>query len=748
MNEIPVNVAVPVDPAEMLRTVWRRKWLLFGPWFAAIVLGVSAAFLLKPIFMSSTLMLLDRGQSMQGPLGSLSGVDVDQQADIMREQVQSTLFLKSVIAATGVKQDPATRAWALKSASRYPNMQPDEQVEAFLVDALRDAINIKRSKGNLFQVTVEDYSAERSRKFCEAVANQFVASSRARQMEAVEAQQEFSIQQLQVYQRELQVAESKLEAARRSAISTTMTGSIVNDRNITFASTLLEQAGTDLEEQRQRLADMRAAAAGKLRDNDAAALSSPDVSALLGQLGSLQNQLGRAQLSEVSVSGGAAIRLSMARKTADLEAALAANAARALPGLGPDARDLAVRFRVAQADVQALEAWHSWLGSQVSEYQRTMVLAPDRELDIAHLQAEVDQKRSLYNAFQQQSAAAQIAEAFQNAKVSGRFIIMEPATLPLSPSKPNRLLLVLLSVIVGSFIGVGTVLVAEQQDQSMRSADEVERLLDLPVLGAIPRVEELERIRRRPRPAQGAGANVPGALPAPRDQGLIQRLKLESPLGLEFKRIYLNLARTSGRTLPETLMVTSSTRAEGKTTTAACLGITLAREHRQRTLLVDFDLRSPALHRALGLPGSSWGLSQMLQQRNFDERFVRQTAMPDLDFLPAGRSERPAAELIDQDSVAWFLREARARYALIVIDAAPNLAVPDPLILGRSVEGVLYVIKAGSTVRKAAEHGVRIQREARDNIIGVLMNDVGEFLPQYYGYKANYYAYKSEAAEG
>ena len=748
MSEIPAGVTAPVDPAEMLRTVWRRKWLLFIPWLFAIAIGVAAAFLLKPIYMSSTLMLLDRGQSMQGPLGNLASVDVDQQADIMREQVQSTLFLKSVIAATGIKQDAATRAWALKGAKRYPGMQPDEQVEAFLVDELRDAISVKRSKGKLFQVTVEDYDPDRARKFCDAVANQFVASSRARQMEAVEAQQEFSVQQLQVYQRELQVAEGKLEAARRSAISSTISGSTVNDRNITFASTLLEQAGTDLEEQRQRVSDLRASFAGKLRENDPGAISGPEVNALIGQLGSLQNQLGRAQLSEGTVAGGAGVRLSMARKTADLEAALAANAARALPALSQDARDLAIRYRVAQADLQARESWHNWLSSQVSSFQRTMVLAPDRELDIAHLQAEVDQKRSLYNAFQQQSAAAQIAEAFQNAKVSGRFIIMEQANRPMSPSKPNRVLLVLLSVIVGGMIGVGTLLVVEQQDQSMRSADEVERLLDLPVLGAIPRVEDLERIRRRPRPQQGAGATTPGALPAPRDQGLIQRLKLESPLGLEFKRIYLNLARTTGRSLPETLMITSSTRAEGKTTTAACLGITLAREHKQRTLLVDFDLRSPALHRALGLPGSSWGLSQMLQQRNFDERFVRQTALPDLDFLPAGRSERPAAELIDQDSVAWFLREARARYALIVIDAAPNLAVPDPLILGRAIEGVLYVIKAGSTVRKAAEHGVRIQREARDNVIGVLMNDVGEFLPQYYGYKANYYGYKSEAAEG
>jgi hypothetical protein len=61
---------------------------------------------------------------------------------------------------------------------------------------------------------------------------------------------------------------------------------------------------------------------------------------------------------------------------------------------------------------------------------------------------------------------------------------------------------------------------------------------------------------------------------------------------------------------------------------------------------------------------------------------------------------------------------------------------------------VLYVIKAGSTIRKAAEYGVRVQREARENVLGVLLNDVGEILPQYYGYRAQNYGYTSEATGG
>jgi capsular exopolysaccharide synthesis family protein len=236
-------------------------------------------------------------------------------------------------------------------------------------------------------------------------------------------------------------------------------------------------------------------------------------------------------------------------------------------------------------------------------------------------------------------------------------------------------------------------------------------------------------------------------VPGPRD-GLLHRLKVESPLGLEFRRIYLRLAKTRGQALPRTLLVTSATRGEGKTTTAACLAITLARELRERVLLVDFDLRNPSLHRVLGLPSSTWGLAQMLHRREFEEQHVRTTALPHLDFVPAGRSEIPAGELVDTEACEWFFREAAARYALVLADAAPNLAVPDPLIIGRITEGVLYVVKAGSTIRRAAEYGVKAQREARDNVLGVLLNDAGDVLPSYYGYHARSYGYSPEKAGG
>jgi len=91
------------------------------------------------------------------------------------------------------------------------------------------------------------------------------------------------------------------------------------------------------------------------------------------------------------------------------------------------------------------------------------------------------------------------------------------------------------------------------------------------------------------------------------------------------------------------------------------------------------------------------------------------------------------------------LKEA---FDIVLIDSAPLQLVSDAQVLSQFASAVIYVVKAGSTLRKAVEYGVKVQREARDNVLGVLMNDIGEFLPNYYGYKSNYYGYTTEAAEG
>ncbi|HYM81384.1 MAG TPA: Wzz/FepE/Etk N-terminal domain-containing protein, partial [Candidatus Limnocylindria bacterium] len=110
-----------IDVREIFRVLLRRKLLLFLPWAVAVIAGISAAFLLKPVYFSSVTMVLETAQPISGNLSGIIGSSrgSESQADLMREQVKSSLFLRSVLTASGVKNDPATRAWGLKSARGY-----------------------------------------------------------------------------------------------------------------------------------------------------------------------------------------------------------------------------------------------------------------------------------------------------------------------------------------------------------------------------------------------------------------------------------------------------------------------------------------------------------------------------------------------------------------------------------------------------------------------------------------------------
>ncbi|MEO5618475.1 MAG: Wzz/FepE/Etk N-terminal domain-containing protein, partial [Candidatus Eisenbacteria bacterium] len=409
---IPIGSTAPrpIELQELLRMAARRRWLLLGPWLAALVCGVAAAFLLKPVYFSSTTLFLERPQQLSGPLGGMVGGsdNTDQQAEILRDQVQSSLFLRTVITAAGLRTDPVTRAWALRAGGLIPGVTEDESVETFLVDYLRRAIIIRRQKGDIFVVTVGDYTAARARRVAVSVADQFVLSSKAAQLEAVRATQEFSTEQQQIYRRQLQESEARLESARRSSMASTLSGGVVTGANLITARTLADQSQSEMEEQRQRLVRLRGQFPPEVRDNDPSQLTSVAAGRLAAQIAGLERQLANTQLTSTvgtGGDGGGAARLDLSRKVGELEAELSANAARALPSMSGETRDLLVRYRLAQADYEARKSRHDFLRGEISGYERRVVSAPDQDMTIARLQQQVDSDRALFNSFLQQSAA-------------------------------------------------------------------------------------------------------------------------------------------------------------------------------------------------------------------------------------------------------------------------------------------------------------------------------------------------------
>jgi capsular exopolysaccharide synthesis family protein len=169
-----------------------------------------------------------------------------------------------------------------------------------------------------------------------------------------------------------------------------------------------------------------------------------------------------------------------------------------------------------------------------------------------------------------------------------------------------------------------------------------------------------------------------------------------------------------------TICVTAGQSGEGTTTMAVNLALTIAGAHR-RTLLVDGNFRTPALHRVFGVPPTP-GLADILLRTALLPDAVRETNTSDLFVLPAGSVPNSPQTLLQSQSLGTFLEEMRAVYDFVVVDTAPALRFPDSLHVGRSTEGTILVVSAGWAERQAALEVRRRLQRMNVKVLGVVLN--------------------------
>ena len=273
-------------------------------------------------------------------------------------------------------------------------------------------------------------------------------------------------------------------------------------------------------------------------------------------------------------------------------------------------------------------------------------------------------------------------------------------------------------MIIGLSLGVAGAFVGEGLDTRVRGVESAEKASGLTVVGVIPDLSKTNR-----------GSEI-----------LLLDPESDAWEFEAFRRLLTNIEFASIER-PKVILISGSEPSEGKSTVALNLSLMLSEQHRDKVVLVDADMRRPCIHIAFGLDREP-GLTDVLVGKCSFNEAVQRPAGSDLLVLPCGTSVPNPAELFHSQNFLDLISFVRARVHTLIIDAPPVLAVTDPVVIGRAVDGILLVARDGLTDRRVLSSGVSHFRQVGLNPLGVVLNRARESSALGgYGLRSKYYKY-------
>jgi capsular exopolysaccharide synthesis family protein len=376
---------------------------------------------------------------------------------------------------------------------------------------------------------------------------------------------------------------------------------------------------------------------------------------------------------------------------------------RALEGLKKGMR---AQYIVAKAKYEALEG--ELQGVRVSD--RTS--QREKQLPFNKALQELDIQRAIMTALKGRIAQEGITLEVPRTPVE----IIDSAEAPSRPSSPNLILNVLMSIFIGLGSGVGLAYFIEYLDTSIKTADDVERWIGLPVLGLIPQ-------KVRPLIEEGP----------------------DSDHAEGYRVLRTNMAFTGEGPNKGAFAVLSGGAGEGKSTTCFNLAYVCAQQG-EKVLLVDADLRRPIQHTILGV-SNRFGLTNVLLRDVPVEETIKTTSVPNLHFLPSGRLPRTSLGVLDPKRISELVQSLKTKYDIIFFDTSPLVGISDAAVVAKEMDGVLLVVQ----YRKYPRDMVIRAKQMLDTLgvpqVGVVLNNINimrdDYYYYYHAYYSNYYSYRS-----
>ena len=404
----------------------------------------------------------------------------------------------------------------------------------------------------------------------------------------------------------------------------------------------------------------------------------------------------------------------------------------------------------AETAYQAARTKEAELRAKMQEQKTATLDLKDSAVQYAILAREVDTNKQLYDSVLQRMKEMRVAADSQSTNI----FVVDKAELPRATSYPDKRHSLLIALFLGLAAGVGLAFLMDHLNSTFRTPEELERYIHLPNLAVVPDFMCLNgdghaygygygHRPRRLRPPKDENGNLP-AKKSPSE--IIIEQDPFSVVAESYRNLRSALLLAKADEPPKTIMLTSATRSEGKSTTLVNTAIVFA-QMGARVLIIDGDLRRPRCHKILKMPNEV-GLAECLAGQIEAEKVFRPTQVDNLFVITSGSRPPNPAELLGSKTMARTLAILRDQFDYIFIDSSPVLPVSDALPLGTMVDGVLMVVDGQNTPRQLVRDARVRLTSPQIKMLGVLLNrvDVQEgSYGSYYGHYYNYY--KHDEAE-
>ena len=708
-HNIPPPGEVPLG--DLLRVLWRRQRAIFLVVVVTTVMAVTIGLLREKTYTATALVMIQPQQNrivdLQQVAQGLSASPRDLETEI--KFISSHENLARAVDRLDLKDNPTLifpeqESGAIASvisvsrpiagaADDGPNHDQDADANAFresAITALSGGLEVLQSgNSNILAISYTAIDPSRAALLADGIAKAYVDSQLAQKLAETEHAKSWLTDQVAGLRLKVMELERTIEQFRAAHDLTEAGGGQLDGQLVAALTTQLIDAHADRTSKEAALQQVH-----ELRNSGdyellAGVLSSPMIMNLREQeLELLRNE---AELSGVYGEQHPRIQ--------ELQAEKARVAERTQ-------REIESAIRGLENDAAVARSREGAFQESLKDAKSQSALSGPAEVQLRELEREAAANRTLYENFLVRVKETEL----QQQLIEPDARVVSPAQVPQVPSSRSPMFFAIIGFTGSLFIGSTLAMVLEQMDSSLRTRRQVEEQLGVKALGLVPAVDDTD-----PNLSAYLGSK-PGSAYA---EGV--------------RTVYTQLRWADAAAPPQVLLVTSALPGEGKTSLAISLAMCAA-QLRQKTVLIDLDLRQPAVGRRLGLEVEVGVLELIADDaRRFDD-VVRPYSDSGVDVLAVAQGHRSPVPFLACDRLQLLLEEARGHYDCIIVDTPPVLGVADVKVLTRHVDGVLFVIRWQRTKRDAAQSALKELSDVSANVIGAAFNNVDMRRHAYYAY--------------